>query len=106
MTAPADWRDLHPTDVIHDAERKVRGSLATLVAIEELREGGDDVVNWNEGTADDMLGHFDNLLACARALADQHEILLDYIRRQTERLEAGWKVGLAKERDKQRAGAQ
>ena len=99
MTAPALWSDLHPEDVIRDAENEARSALATLVAIEALRRE-DEYVNLYEGTAPVLLGHFDNLLASARALADHHGDLLDYLRQETDTLLAGWKA----ERTKQRAG--
>ena len=61
------------------------------MAIEALRRE-DEYVDWYEGTAGKMLEHFDNLLACARTLADQHRALVDYIRHQTDTLLAGWKA--------------
>ena len=91
MTAPDLWRHLHPEDVIRDAESKVRCALATLEAIEVLRREDEDVP-WYEGTALELLGHLDNLLACARALANQHGALLGYLRQETHTLNAGWEA--------------
>ncbi len=99
VTAPDLWRELHPEDVVLDAEREVRCALATLVATEALRRE-DEYVSLYEGTAIELLGYFDNLLACARALADQHGVLLDYLRQETHTLLAGWKA----ERTERRAG--
>ncbi len=102
MTAPDLWGGLHPTDVIRDAENEARCALATLVAIEALRRE-DEYVNLYEGTAPVLLGHFDNLLACARALANHHGDLLDYLRQETDTLLAGWKAERAQRRARAKA---
>lgn len=46
----------------------------------------------NRGTAVELLGHFDNLLASARVVADCHLELLAYVRQEGAALEASWKV--------------
>jgi hypothetical protein len=92
-----------PEDVILETGNETRCALATLVALEALRH--DDETDWWEGTAADTLGHFDNLLACARTLANQHGALVDYLRQETHTFEAGWLAERAKERAEQRAGA-
>ncbi len=103
MKVPDRWKDSAPEDVIRESEYEIRCELATLVATEVLRHETDiQYVDWYEGTASVMLGHFDNLLACARALANQHKILVDYIRQVTPTLDASWKAGLAAERARTR----
>ena len=79
-----------PEDVIRGVENETRCALATLVAIEALRNDGE--TNWWDGAATDILGHFDNLLASARVLADCHSELLAYVRQESAALEAGWQV--------------
>lgn len=79
-----------PEDLVREAENEARCALATLVAIEALRN--DDETDWWEGTATDILGYLDNLLSCARTLADHHRALVGYIRQETDTLNAGWKV--------------
>ena len=49
-------------------------------------------VDWWDGTAAELLGHLDNLLASARVLADCHLELLAYVRQESAALEAGWQV--------------
>ena len=99
MKAPRWDHNEHPGDVVRQAEYEARCALAALVAIETLRNDTDvEYIDWHEGTAADMLGTFDNLLACARALADQRQTLVDYIRQETDTLVAGWEVECVKRR--------
>ena len=85
-----------PEDVIREVENETRCALATLLAIEALRNDGE--TNWWDGTAADILGHFDNLLVSARVLADSHLELLAYVRQEADTIEAGWKAARAAER--------
>ena len=97
MTAARRWdHEDHPEDVIREAENEARSPLATLLAIEALRNDGR--TDWWEGTAADILGHFDNALGCARALADNHAALLDYVRATTQFYDVGWAAECVKRR--------
>ncbi len=102
MKAP-DWSNCTPVDVILETETETRCALATLLAIEELRNGDD--VDWYDGTAVELLGHFDNLLACARALAAYQAALLGYIDQETDALHAAYMAKGPKAPAERRAGA-
>lgn len=87
MTAP-DWSNCDPGDVVLETETETRCALATLVAIEALRHDGQ--TDWWDRSAAEILGHFDNLLACARVFADSQAALLRYIDQETDALHAAY----------------
>lgn len=102
MKAP-DWSNCNPVDVVLETETETRCALATLVAIEALRHDGE--TDWWDGTASEILGHLDNLLACARVLADHNAALLGYIQQETDALHNAYMAKGPKARAEERAGA-
>ncbi len=87
--AEKDWSNCDSGDVVLETKEETRCALASLVAIEALRREDEDV-DWWSGSAGKLLGHFDNLLACARILADHQAALLDYIDQETDALHAAY----------------